>query len=119
MSKVFLSAALAGMVVLTFSQVASARCRRYQHWGPTYWYWYSAPAAPVSAGPAPVPTMVAPAPAVAQRGGSGYTYRSFSYDPQEAPVYPPPPLAGRREVTRSEPAFFRADHKMLGTSYNN
>lgn len=121
MSKLLLSAALAGLIVLASSHDAAARCRRYRYWAPAYNYWYSAPAAPMTAAPvAPVVIApAAPAPVVAQRATPGYTYRSFSYDPQEAPVYPPPPLAGRREVTPYEPPFFRADHKMIGTSYKN
>lgn len=109
MIKVLFSAALGTVVLLTATRDAPARCRRYRFWAPVYRYQYpyqypvAVPAAPAIAGAAP---------------GAAYSYRSFSYDPGEAPVYPPPPSAGRR-LYPYEPPFFKADHKLLGTSYRN
>jgi hypothetical protein len=111
MFKLFSSAAIVGLVLLTVTQDASAgwrrRCRQSES------VWYAAPVvttAPAASAPAPR------APAMAQ-SGNGSTYRSYSYD--SAPAYQAPAPYVSRQPARepSQANFFRADRKMHGLSW--
>jgi len=107
MSKLFVAAALVSGIVLSVSQQASARCRRYRDWTPTYQNYYTAPAATAAA-----------APAIAQGNVGGYSYRSFSYDAAPAPVVSAAPARpAYRPLDPSQSHFFRADRKAHGLSW--
>ena len=107
MSELLASCALAGALVLMVSHDASARWRHRRYWAPTYQYYYA-------------PAQAATAPPVA-RSGTGYSYRSFSYDTAGAAPYVAPPAAPvyryQQPLAPSQSHFFRADRKAHGLSW--
>lgn len=158
MLRTLASVLVVGTIVLSTTQEASAGRRAWRRQACYYSYnqapvmvqtapvvrVYSAPAraavpaavpAPVDLAPAP-PVALAPdapapakrAPAIAQTGGTGTTYRSYSYDSATAtpaPVRAQAPVQAPVQVEQSNygtppassvPNLFRGDRKMYGIS---